>query len=60
MAPDVSIIIVNYNSGDCLRQCIESIYAQTQNIEFEIIVVDNASADSSFVNLCVQFVNLCG
>ena len=60
MAPDVSIIIVNYNSGDCLKQCIESIYAHTQNIDFEIIVVDNASTDSSFVNLCVQFVNLCG
>jgi GT2 family glycosyltransferase len=44
---DVSIIIVNYNTKDILKQCIESVFAKTQNIEFEVIVVDNASSDGS-------------
>jgi GT2 family glycosyltransferase len=43
----VSIILVNYNSSALLRQCLKSIYEQTKEISFEIIVVDNASSDNS-------------
>ncbi len=45
MKIDVSIIIVNWNSKDYLRKCIQSIYANTTGISFEIIVVDSASYD---------------
>ncbi len=44
---DISIIIVNWNTRDILRNCIASIYAQTKDTEFEVIVVDNASTDDS-------------
>lgn len=44
---DVSIIIVNYNTNDVLRDCLDSIYEQTQNVRFEVIVIDNASSDDS-------------
>jgi GT2 family glycosyltransferase len=40
---DVSIVCVNWNSVDYLRECIASIYENTHGISFEIIVVDNAS-----------------
>jgi GT2 family glycosyltransferase len=40
---DLSIIIVNWNSEFDLGKCIESIQAHTSGIEYEIIVVDNAS-----------------
>lgn len=42
----VSVIIVNYNTGDLVMQCIESVLKQRE-VTFEIIVVDNASHDSS-------------
>jgi GT2 family glycosyltransferase len=42
----VSIIIVNYNAGFYLKQCIESIISQTLK-SFEIIVIDNHSTDDS-------------
>ena len=44
---DVSIIIVNYNTLQLTKDCIESIYKQTLRVSFEIIVVDNASTDDS-------------
>ena len=42
---DVSIIIVNYNTESLILDCIDSIYKQTRNLDFEIIVVDNASPE---------------
>jgi len=42
---NLSIIIVNWNSKDYLRNCIASILANTIGIEYEIIVVDSASFD---------------
>jgi len=44
--PFVSIIILNYNSGDFLLKCVESVF-KTQYNNFEVLVVDNASIDNS-------------
>ena len=41
-----SIVVLNYNAGDLLLNCIESIY-ETQTYKFEVIVVDNISTDNS-------------
>jgi GT2 family glycosyltransferase len=41
----VSIIIVSYNTNLLLKNCIDSILKHTYNIEYEIIVIDNASSD---------------
>ena len=46
-AVDVSIIIVNWNTRELLRDCVSSIYEDAGNVSFEIIVVDNASVDGS-------------
>jgi GT2 family glycosyltransferase len=46
-APTVSIIIVNWNTREILRDCLRTVYEQTRNVAFEVIVVDNASADGS-------------
>lgn len=44
---DVSIIIVNYNTCDLLKQCIQSIITNTREVVYEIIVIDNDSHDES-------------
>lgn len=43
MPIDVSIIIVNYNSEECLFECIESIKRHVSKVDYEIIIVDNNS-----------------
>ena len=44
---DVSIIIVTYNTCQMTGECIDSIIEHTRDVEYEIILVDNASRDSS-------------
>ncbi|EKD78510.1 MAG: hypothetical protein ACD_41C00337G0014 [uncultured bacterium] len=44
---DVSISIVSWNVRDQLRTCLQSIQQYTTGLTYEIIVVDNASADGS-------------
>lgn len=44
---DVSIIVVAWNGRDLLRACLESVYAQTRDLHFEVIYVDNGSDDGS-------------
>jgi len=43
----LSIIIVSWNVRDCLADCIESILENCRSLEYEIIVVDNASTDGT-------------
>jgi N-acetylglucosaminyl-diphospho-decaprenol L-rhamnosyltransferase len=52
---DVSIIYVNWNSLDYLRECIASVYRHTRGLLFEIIVVDNASPEGNVDALKEQF-----
>ena len=44
---DVSVIIINYKTPDLVIDCVKSIKEKTEDISYEIIVVDNASADGS-------------
>lgn len=44
---DISIVIVSYNVRHFLEQCLRSVYASTGGVAYEVLVVDNASADDS-------------
>ena len=44
--PSVSVVIVNYNGSDLLRQCLCTLL-DTDYPNYEIVVVDNASTDGS-------------
>jgi hypothetical protein len=45
--PDISIVMVNYNQKEYTAQCLDSIYQNTPKANLEIVLVDNASHDSS-------------
>jgi len=47
---DISVIIVTFNSADCITACVESALVQS-GVSFEVIVVDNASADNTLEKL---------
>jgi GT2 family glycosyltransferase len=47
MTADLAIIIVNWNGGDFLRRCLDSVVQFPPTARHEVIVVDNASTDGS-------------
>ncbi|MGV8906560.1 MAG: glycosyltransferase family 2 protein [Acetobacterium sp.] len=53
---DLSIIIVNYKTLELTSDCIDSIIkSNTKGLDYEIIVIDNASADGSIEAIEQQF-----
>lgn len=44
---ELSIIIVNWNTRDYLRDCLSSIFENVKGISFKVIVVSNNSPDES-------------
>ncbi|MBV8326209.1 glycosyltransferase family 2 protein [Chryseobacterium sp.] len=51
----LSVIIVNYNVTQLLRNCLLSIQKYVKGIEYEVIVIDNASVDTSWKDLISEF-----
>jgi GT2 family glycosyltransferase len=49
--PQVAVVIVNYNAGPLLAECVRTALPQTS----EILVVDNASQDSSIKDCVALF-----
>lgn len=43
----VSVCIVNYNNRELLARCLESVFAQSRDVQFEVLVADNGSTDDS-------------
>lgn len=52
---DVSIIIVNYNTCNLTRNCLKSVFEQTKDIDFEVIISDNGSKDGSIEIIKTEF-----
>ncbi|WNI39181.1 glycosyltransferase family 2 protein [Chryseobacterium sp. SG20098] len=54
----LSVIIVNYNVTQLLRSCLQSLQKYIQEIDYEVIVIDNASTDNSWGDLIPEFPNV--
>lgn len=44
---DLGIVIVNWNTRDYLERCLQTVFASEGNFSYQVVVVDNASADGS-------------
>lgn len=53
--PELSILLISWNTRQMTLDCIASIYAQTSDTNFEVIVLDNASTDGSVEAIREQF-----
>jgi len=45
--PELSVIVVSYNSEDCIKRCIQDVAAAAEGVRFEVILIDNASKDET-------------
>src|SRR6185312_6262488 len=51
MTSSVEVVIVNWNTGECLRACLASLAAGRRDMLRRLTVVDNGSADHSAAEL---------
>lgn len=55
MPPDLSVIVVNWNTRDLLARCLGAVLAEAGDLAVELVVVDNASSDDSLEMLRQSF-----
>ena len=53
----MSIVILNYNAGNLLLNCVESVFRSRYD-SFEVILVDNASKDGSHIKCKEKFTKI--
>lgn len=54
ISPNVSVVVVSYNTRDLLRECLRSVDASTMT-PLEVFVVDNASVDGTQSMVASEF-----
>lgn len=52
---DLGIVILNYNTRELLRSCLQSIFAVERSPRLQVCVVDNASTDGSAAMVAADF-----
>ncbi|MFN3468827.1 MAG: glycosyltransferase family 2 protein [Novosphingobium sp.] len=53
--PLVSIMLVNWNTREMTLECLRTVYAETREVPFEVILVDNGSHDGSAEAIRAEF-----
>ena len=51
----LDIVLVSYNTAEYTKRAIESVYAETRDTDFKIIMVDNDSKDNSVELIAKEF-----
>jgi len=56
---DLTVIIINWNTRELTRQCLDSLYNPLPDLAVEVFVVDNASSDGSPQMIRENFSQVC-
>jgi GT2 family glycosyltransferase len=51
----LSIVIIHYKTPELLLQCLKSIFSESVDLDFEVIVIDNASMDGELEQVVQMF-----
>lgn len=51
----ISVLIINYNTPELVKQAVASVYKYMKDLSFEVIVVDNASSKGSIEKALTNF-----
>ncbi|MBD3278067.1 MAG: glycosyltransferase [Candidatus Aegiribacteria sp.] len=51
----LSVLVVNYNSGTLLSECLRSVMNTVETAPFEVLIVDNDSSDDSLETAIEEF-----
>lgn len=54
-SPVLSILMVNWNTREMTLECLRSLYAETRETSFEVVLIDNDSADGSADAIAAEF-----
>ena len=54
-APELSVIVVNWNTRDLTLACLRSLFAETRETSLEVLLVDNGSHDGSAAAIAAEF-----
>ena len=55
---DLTLVIVSFNTREILLRCLGTIKSYTEDISYEVIVVDNASEDGTVDAVAVSYTHL--
>ena len=55
ISPTLTVSIVNWNAGELIIKCIDSVYNTIKKHSFEVVVVDNNSTDGSIQEVEKKF-----
>jgi len=48
---DLSIVTINFNTSEATISCVKSIIEKTTQVDYEIVIIDNASEKEDYLNL---------
>ncbi|AGA91755.1 putative glycosyltransferase [Thioflavicoccus mobilis 8321] len=51
----ISVVIVSYNTREMVRECLESVFLNSGDLDLQVIIVDNNSIDGTVEMLKSQF-----
>ncbi|EER1950082.1 glycosyltransferase, partial [Escherichia coli] len=45
----VSVCIISFNQQNYIRQCLDGVFSQKTNFEYEVIIRDDCSTDNTYL-----------